>query len=350
MITILNSKLLVPDASEAVPRERLNELTAEIPRKKLTTVIAGAGYGKTTLVAQAVGNSNWKTVWYRLGETDRDLVTFASYLIAGFKKLDPAFGRETELRMVDIPRSKKANEEILISLIGEMEKRIGGDLSIVLEDFHLVQGNREISRALEFLIENQPRNLHIILISRLEPEILLSRLRSTRQIVEIKSEEMAFTDRETEQFCRKLFGISLNHGILETLRQKTEGWVTGLVLYYHAAKGLEKREIEKGIVDLKGSSAAISSYLQENTFESLSESTRDFLLKTSLLSRLDADFIDEYLETDNSREILSGLVKSQLFTFALDDDGKWFCYHHLFQEFLYDKLRHQCGRKAVRNS
>ncbi|MCP4749356.1 MAG: hypothetical protein GY866_00550, partial [Proteobacteria bacterium] len=79
MVSILDSKLLVPDVSETIARERLDGALEEIPRRKLTTVVAGAGYGKTTLVAQAIRNSKWESAWYRLGETDRDPVIFLSY-------------------------------------------------------------------------------------------------------------------------------------------------------------------------------------------------------------------------------------------------------------------------------
>ncbi|MCP4756552.1 MAG: hypothetical protein GY866_37290 [Proteobacteria bacterium] len=348
MVSILNSKLLVPDVSETISRERLDAVLEEIPRKKLTTVVAGAGYGKTTLVAQAVRNSKWKSVWYRLGETDRDLVIFLSYLVAGVKKIVPSFGEKTLQRLTNVRDPKTEWLEIMTLLIGELEKAVSYDLYIVLEDLHLVQESREISQALDFLVENLPPDLHLIVISRLEPELSLSRLRSTRELVEIKTEDLAFTDMETDLLCRELFGLSLESEGLKTLRKKTEGWVTALILFYHTAKGNDQPEIEKRITDLKGSSKVISSYLQENVFESLPEKTREFLLKTSILPRLQVDFCNTYLNMENSREILSQLETDRLFTFVLDEDKEWFCYHHLYRDFLHKKLEREFDSASVK--
>ncbi|MCP4755292.1 MAG: hypothetical protein GY866_30885, partial [Proteobacteria bacterium] len=349
MITILNSKLLAPNISETISRERLRDLLEEIPLRKLTTVIAGAGYGKTTLVAQAVRTYRWKTVWYRLDESDRDLVTFVSYLVAGIGKLSADFGQDTLQRIKGIEDPKAECDEILAVLISEIEKAISQDLFLVLEDFHLIQESRETNRALDFLVKNLPPNLHLIIVGRLEPELSLSRLRSTREILEIKTEDLTFTDIETDQFCRKLLGSSLKDESLKTLKRKTEGWVTGLILFYHDSKGRDQSEIEKRITDLKGSSEVISSYLYENTFENLPETSRDFLLKTSILPRLEVDFCNRYLKIDKSRDILYQLTKSQLFTSSLDDAGENFCYHHLFQEFLTKRLKDTSGQKTVRN-
>ncbi len=341
MVSILNSKLLVPDVSETIARERLDSVLEEIPCKKLTTVVAGAGYGKTTLVAQAVRNSKWTSVWYRLGETDRDLVIFLSYLIAGVRKITPSFGEKTLQRLTTVRNPKTECLELATLLIGELEKAISHDLYIVLEDVHCIQESREINQALDFLVENLPPNLHLIVISRLEPELSLSRLRSTRELVEVRTEDLAFTDRETDRLCGELFGMSLKSEGLKTLRQKTEGWITGLILFYHAAKHKDRTEIEKQITDLKGSTKVISSYLQENVFECLPETTRDFLLKTSILPRLQVDFCNNYLKIGNSREILSQLENDRLFTSVLDEEREWFCYHHLYQDFLRKKLERE---------
>ncbi len=124
--------------------------------------------------------------------------------------------------------------------------------------------------------------------------------------------------------------------------------MTGLILFYHDAKGLESSEIEKRISELAGSSDVISSYLQENVFEKLPETTREFLLKTSILPRLEVEFCDEYLQSDQSEEILSQLKRTQLFTSSLDGSRKLFRYHHLFQDFLRHRLEREYGRKAVR--
>lgn len=239
---ILESKLLVPNVSETIFRERLHVLLEKAPQKKLITVIASAGYGKTVLIAQAVRHSNWKSVWYRLGESDQNLAVFLSYLIAGARKITPSFGEKTQQRIDQIRNPKNEWQEIITLLIKELETDISGDLYIILEDYHRIQMNREINQTLDFLVENMPPNLHIVIISRIDPGIPLSRLRATRELIEIKTENLTFTDNETDLLCRNLFKISLEAKELTTLRQKTGGWVTGLILFYHSAKGDRKAD------------------------------------------------------------------------------------------------------------
>lgn len=348
MITVLNSKLLTPNVSETISRERFQYFLKEIPQKKLTTVIAPAGYGKTTLVAQAVRNSKWKSVWYRLGESDQDLLIFLSYLISGVKKISPAFGKNIFQAIKNVQNIETEYIKITTLLISDLEKSITDDLCFVLEDLHHIQNRPEINKTLDFLIENLPPNIHLIIISRLEPGFSLSRLRSTREILEIKTDSLAFTTEETDQLCRKLFGISLNKEDLEILQEKTEGWITGLILFYHVAKTLDRNGINKQITDLKGSSKIISSYLQENVFSNLPETIQDFLLQTSLLSLLQIDFCNNYLKIKNSREILLFLENNRFFTFVLDEEKEWFCYHHLFQEFLQKQLELKFDRLYIK--
>ncbi len=347
MLTVLKSKLLVPKISKTIARERLKLLLEDTPRKKLTTVVAPAGYGKTTLIAQAVQDHNWASVWYRLGESDRNLVSFLSYLVAGLKKVLPSFGKNTLHRIQSIRNPKTEWLEIITLLIGELEQTVSDDLVIVLEDYHHIQSHHEISRTLDFFIENLPSNLHLIVISRSEPELPLSRLRSIRELIEIKTEDLAFTDRETDQLCRELFEISLEAKEVNELRQKTDGWITGLILFYHTVKGKKRIDIEKQVRGLKGSTRIFSSYLQENVLENLPKSSLDFLLQTSILPRLQVDFCDAFLEIKNSREILLQLENNRLFTFVLDEEKDCFFYHDLFRDFLQKRLEQVAGNAAV---
>ena len=141
-IEILHSKLMLPYASETIERERLFSLLSNIRNKKLTTIVAGAGYGKTTLIAQAKRHLNLKTVWYRLDESDRDFATFLSYLVAGFRGHFPGFGTRTSQRISEIQRISQDQEAILTSFLAEIEMTINEDLVIVIDDYHIIQASR----------------------------------------------------------------------------------------------------------------------------------------------------------------------------------------------------------------
>ncbi len=338
---ILKSKLLIPKVSGTIFRERLYNLLGELPQKKLTTIVAPAGYGKTVFAAQVVRRKNLNSIWYRLGESDQILPAFLSYLIAGVRKTIPSFGETAQERVDLIRDSNKEWQEATTMLIKDLESGIADDCYFVLEDYHRVQKNREINQTLDFLLENLPPNFHIILISRHEPDILLSRLRSNRELIEIKTDDLAFTKEETELLIRDQFKISLDSSALTTLQQKTGGWIAGLILFNHMVNGKNRTEIEQQISTFNGSSKFIATYLQENVFDQLSEARKEFLLKTSILPFQEVDFCNEFLQREDSREILSELASNQLFTSVLDEDGDFYCYHDLFREFLYRKLERE---------
>ena len=337
----------VPIVSNTIFRERPHRQLKKAHKKKLTTVVAPAGFGKTVFISQAVRHHNWKPVWYRLTESDQSLAIFLSYLNAGIRKFNPSFGEETQERIDRIRDPKKEWQEVSTMLLRDLEIDVSEDLFFILDDYHSIQASSEINKTLNFLLENLPPHLHIIIISRLEPEISLSRMRVARELIEIKTDDLALTDQETELLCQSLFDVPLDDKNLTHLRQRTNGWIAGLILFYHTVKDKERREIEQQILELKGSSRIIAEYLQENVFEKLPETFRDFLLRSSILPFQEADFCDRYLTIENSREILSKLADNRLFTFILDEDRETYCYHDLFREFLQKKLKQSLGNKAV---
>ena len=159
--------------------------------------------------------------------------------------------------------------------------------------------------------------------------------------------DLAFTPDETDQLYSQLFYISLKQESLEILQQKTEGWVSGLILFYHALRGKRTSEIETLLLKLKGSHKLIFSYLEENVYNSLTDERKEFLLKTSILSRVNAEFCDRLMKINNSRDILKDLEENRLFTSSLDEEDKWYVYHQLFRDFLQAKLITELGCQAA---
>jgi DNA-binding SARP family transcriptional activator len=345
-LNILSSKLLAPQATDTVARERLYPLLIEIPQKKLTTIVAGAGYGKTTLIAQAGNYLNLNTVWYRLDTSDGDFIVFLSYLAAGIQKYFPGFGAQTCRWLAKKQDLKQGREAVLTIFLNELEKVVKKDLIIVLDDYHTIQYSPEIKLSLEFLLTHFPPEVHLILISRFEVDLSLSRLRAAREIVDIKVEDLAFTPDETDQLYSQLFYISLKQESLEILQQKTEGWVSGLILFYHALRGKKTSEIESLLLKLKGSHKLIFSYLEENVYNSLTDKKKEFLLKTSILPRVNAEFCDRLMNINYSRDILKDLEENHLFTSSLDEEDEWYTYHQLFRDFLQAKLITELGCQA----
>ncbi len=348
-IQILKSKLTVPHDSGIVYRKRLYPLLDDIRYKRLTVVSAGAGYGKTTLIADAMRHLQLTVVWYRLDRTDRDFNTVMAYLVEGVRESTPNFGEHTQLRMQKADFSSLGREAILKTFIAELESSGQEKLTIVFDDFHLIGESREIKEAMLFLIENAPRSLHLIFISRTEPELSLSRFRAGREVLDIGEEDLIFSLDETRQLFEKLFRVSIPEKNLKTLHRKTEGWISGLILFYNSLRGKSEEKVVKLLDGLKGSQKIIASFLEENVYNIQPESVRNFLKQTSILSRVGADFCDTLLGINDSALILEQLEEKHLFTFPVDEDRKWFIYHHLFQDFLKSRLCSDTDASGIRN-
>ena len=145
----------------------------QIPKKRLTTVVAGAGYGKTTLIAQTEKYLGLNTAWYRLDRSDRDFTTFLHFLIAGAKNYYPELGAETLHRIEAAQALGREHEAILTVFLSEMEKFVKQDLIFVIDDYHIIQDSQEINGSLKFLLEHLPPLAHLIIISRTDPALHL---------------------------------------------------------------------------------------------------------------------------------------------------------------------------------
>jgi len=156
MIEPLHTKLLVPGCIDTIHRKRLSPLQSEITQKKITTVVAGAGYGKTTLISQAIEDSDLDAVWYTLDVSDRDSFTFLSYLISGVRNIFPAFGSETIRKMDNPDISRGDPREILTSFVNEIDDMIGSGFFLVFDDYHSVQDSPDVKAAMEFFLDYLP--------------------------------------------------------------------------------------------------------------------------------------------------------------------------------------------------
>ncbi|MHB8066758.1 MAG: BTAD domain-containing putative transcriptional regulator [Desulfobaccales bacterium] len=346
-IQILNSKLTAPHLADTIKRERLLSLISQLVRKRLTTIVAGAGYGKTTLVAQAISCWSIKTVWYRLDESDRDLATFISYLVAGIRKYYPEFGFSTLQYLRETHNLHNELQSALNTFLGEIENTIQEDTIIVLDDYHSVKESQEIKEALEIFLRDLSPLIHLILISRSEPALPLSRLRSMREVIDIREENLAFIATEIEQLYSEMFDVSLDRANIDTIYHKLGGWIAGLILLCHSLRGKPSVEIEKNLLNLGGSQKAIFSYLEENIYGALPPERQEFLIKTSIFSRINAKFCDRLLHLDYSLDVLRYLEGNHLFTSCIDEKEQWYSYHQLFRDFLLSRLKDELDHEAI---
>lgn len=330
---ILHTKLHIPPLRASfVFRQRLiDKLNAE-PDARLTLISAPAGYGKTTLVIAWLQKLQTKSALLSLDESDNDPKRFLVYLFAALRQIDTGIGRAVE-GMLHAPQPPPG-EAILTALVNELAS-VAQPFILILDDYHVIHTN-SIHQQLNFLVDHQPAQMHLVVITREDPPLPLARLRARGQMVEIRQEDLRFSLEECADFLDQEIGPKLSPPDIAALEHRTEGWAAGLHL---AALSMQGRADLPGFIEaFTGSSHYVLDYLIEEVFKQQSAETQDFLLKTSILDRLTGSLCDAVAARTGSRSILEHLEHANLFIIPLDQSCTWYRYHHLFGELLRQRL------------
>jgi LuxR family maltose regulon positive regulatory protein len=338
---LLTTKLYVArDRLGALQRPRLMQLLDEGLSARLTLVSAPAGFGKTTLIAQWLhgtaerGPAQPSVAWVSLDARDSDPDTFWSYVFTALQSALPHIGgQELGLRAADSPPVQQVLAGVLNDLAADST-----DVVLVLDDYHAIE-SREIDEAMSFLFEHAPQGLHVVLTSRSDPAFPLARLRARRELVEVRATDLRFTPDEAATYLNETMGLRLTASQVRELEQRTEGWIAALQL---AALSLAKHEDVAGFVAaFTGDDRYIVDYLVEEVLQSQPPKTEAFLLQTSVLDRLTGALCDEVTGQVDSTAILHALDRANMFLVPLDDQRRWYRYHHLFADVLRTRLDEQ---------
>ncbi|MCE1252098.1 MAG: LuxR C-terminal-related transcriptional regulator [Anaerolineae bacterium] len=335
---IIRTKLRQPFIrADLVSRPRLQERFIEGLHLPLTLVIAPAGFGKTTLVTGSLADCKTPVAWLSLDRDDNLPGRFLLYLIAALQTSTLPVGKEADQLL-----SQQAQPEaILTSLINDLDVA-GQELILVLDDYHFIN-SQEVHNAVVFLLEHCPGSLHMVIATRSDPPLPLVRLRARGQMLELRVADLSFTENEAALFLNRVMGLDLDADAINTLEQRTEGWVAGLQMA--ALSMRDRQDINVFIQGFSGTHRYILDYLLEEVLSNQPAEIRSFLLRTSILERLSAPLCDA-LPLDESSSILTPsasileyLERQNLFLISLDDDFVWFRYHHLFADLLKAQLQ-----------
>ena len=332
---LLMTKLYIPPVRpEFVPRPRLIEqLNAGLDRK-LTFVSAPAGFGKTTLVADWLSRVAVPCTWLSLDESDNDPAQFMTYLIAALQRVDQGIGQVAESLLA---ASQLPPIESLVTLLINDIVAVQKPSVLVLDDYHVIR-TKSIHRAVEILIERQPPSVQLVLVTRQDPPLPLPRLRLRGQVVEVQQGDLRFTTDEARAFFSQGLGLDLDLKIITALESRTEGWIAGLQLAALSVQGRSAEGIAEFVEVFSGSHRHVIDYRAEEVLAQQSEDVRGFLYRTSILDRLTAPLCDAVTGRSDSRQVLRKLDSANLFLIPLDDERKWYRYHHLFADFLRTEL------------
>jgi LuxR family maltose regulon positive regulatory protein len=330
MLPLLRTKTSIPPARKnRAERLRLTRQVREGMNRALTLVVASAGFGKTTVMAEWAQDASMPIAWLSLESADRNPERFFSYLIFAIQQISPQIG-QTALAVLHSGQAV-TSEAIMFALLNDLSE-IPQDFAIVLDDYQTVD-SAEVNAIIQFLLEHRPTQMHIGIASRTIPCISLARLRALDQVVEISLADLRFTDTEIRSFLEQM-GISLTPDQIMRLNQSMEGWAVGLQL---AGLTLARQPFDWNI---PAGEAHIFEYLAEEVLRREKPEVQEFLKVSALFDRFSLPLIDQillnanYEITNPAAEILAYIERANLFLVSLDSSGTWFRYHALFTEFL----------------
>ena len=340
-INILQTKLNIPPLRPLVVlRKRLLEILDQglIQHHRLILISAPAGSGKSTLLAHWIETQSQPSAWISLDSTDNDPIQFVTYLITSLQNVKLAVGDSILQTIGSDLDSGNVNsgwvETVLRPLINDLVQ-IDHSLILVLDDYHVIE-NPTIHSAMNYLINNLPPNAYVVISTRSDPSLHLASLRARGQIIEIRASDLRFTLPESTTFLKDTMRLKLTSGEIVSLEKRTEGWIAGLQL---AAASLQSQtNIPEFIENFAGSNRFILDYLLEEVLRFESEERYSFLLTTSILNRITGSLCDALTKRSNGQSMLEQLEIENSFVLPLDNERRWYRYHHLFADLLRHRL------------
>jgi LuxR family transcriptional regulator, maltose regulon positive regulatory protein len=335
--SLLLTKLSVPSSRlSLVPRPRLGERLDEGLGRKLTLISAPAGFGKTTLLSawpDAPSGNDRPVAWLSLDPGDNDPARFWRYFITAVDQLQPGSG-ETALALLGSPQAPPI-EAILTTLLNELVD-LSTDAVLVIDDYHLIE-SQTIHEALTFLIDHLPPRMHLAIATRMDPTLPLPRLRARGEMTELRAADLRFTPEEAATFLNRVMGLELSAEDTAELEGHTEGWIAGLQMAALAMR--DHADVSGFIAAFTGSNRHVVDYLAEEVLARQPEELRTFLLETSVLDRMCAPLCNAVTGRTDGQTTLERLEHANLFVIPLDDERRWYRYHHLFADVLRQRLQ-----------
>jgi LuxR family maltose regulon positive regulatory protein len=345
-VPILAAKLFTPPPPPgAILRPRLiDRLNQGLTKgSRLTLISASAGFGKSTLASQWLAESERPVAWLSLDEEDHDPLRFIAYLVSALQTIQPELAKDV-LAALQSPQPPQT-ESLLPALLNEVSA-ISVNFILVLDDYHSLD-SQPVDKILAFLLRHQPPNMHIVISSREDPHLPLTRLRARGQLTELRTADLRFLPAEAADFLNQVMGLNLSADHIAALEKRTEGWIAGLQLAAISMQGHE--DVNAFIRSFTGSHRFVLDYLVEEVLQQQPDDVKSFLLRTSILDRLCGSLCDAILDgpPGSGQKMLEVIEQANLFIVPLDSERLWYRYHHLFAELLRQRLEQSLSKEEI---
>ena len=353
---IIQTRITPPKLPKNIlTRPRLVKLLDQNKDKSLILICSKAGSGKTTLIQDFLQQTGLKTAWLSVAVDMSDFYSFMEFLTYSLKCICDKFGTNT-LNIIESVRQNTEPSgnisEVIVTVAGtfinEIHNTFKTDIYLVVDDLHNIDNEQNetwLNETFNFLLENIPANLHLIILTRQQPSFNLSRLSAKRKIFEIKEKALNFNEIEIEELLENIYAFEYSSKGLKILRDYRfiNGWITGIHLILQAyGEEFYRAEIFGGTIPEN-----IFNFFAEEIFENLEVEIQNFLLETALLENFNAEISNQLLNINKSTEIISQLINKNIFIQqtetafspdALSGYADYYSYQTLFQNFLTTKL------------
>ena len=316
-----------------VRRSALIERLARGDRRPIISVVAPAGYGKTTVLAQWAERNGQAFAWVSVDEADNDPKVLLTYVAKALDAVEPVGERVFDA--LASPGSSVPGS--VVPRLGSAFSSMASPVALVLDDVHALH-NSECRAALSVLADHVPGGSRLVLAGRAEPPLRIARLRAEGRLLEVGPGDLSLTWEEASWLLRNV-DLALGADEVAELHRRTEGWPAGL--YLAALYLKEGGPLADAAVSFSGDDRLVSEYLESEFLARISRRHRTFLTRSAVLERMCGPLCDAVLDMSGSAAALADLERSNLLLVPLDRRGDWYRYHHLFRDMLLAELHRQ---------
>ncbi len=346
------AKVQPPSLREAtLARDRLLDWLSARIHDRVILVLADAGYGKTTLLADFSRRTRLRTLWYRLEDDDRDWIAFLNHLVAAGREHDPGFAPTTATMLGDMSVGGPTRDATIDVFLRELPAIAQHGAVLILDDFHLVDESADVRLIARELVARAPERMSIVFASRRLPTIPLARLRAAGEVAELGTDDLRFDIAETGRLFTETYGRTLDPDVLADVAARTEGWAASLQLVQAALRDRSPAEIRRFVRGLSGGDQELYDYLAEEVVNDLPDDLQQFLMRTSILQTVSAEMAGVVAGTDPTEvaRLTAAAERLTLLTRRSRQSQGPRRYHPLVREFLEARLRLSCDEGSVRD-
>jgi DNA-binding SARP family transcriptional activator len=337
---------------DTLTRERLNSWVEQAVAGRLALIVAEAGFGKTTLLADWARHTRRMTAWYRLESDDRDWLTFIRHVVAGGRELDPEFAPDTFGLLMALESGGATQQELIVSLAREVAAFGTGSVrgfTLILDDYHVIDGFAETEPIVRALLDRTGPGFSVVISTRTAPRLSLGRVRARGGVMTLEGSDLCFDVDETTRLFRDAYHRPLDEDIVSDLWDRTEGWAALLTLVRTGLEDEGHQDARDLVAHLDASHGDLYEFLADEVLASLSPELQSFLKRVALLTGVDVASAVLASDLDVAHVTAAIADCERLGLLTRPDRESPHRFHPLVREFLVARLTSEIGPEAVRD-